>query len=192
MIIRKARLEDADAIARFIFMAEGEMIPFFTGHEDRAGALCVLREFILAPVPCRYSLDIALVAEEDGVTAGAAFAFPADSQPELDLLILASVNARGYNLKELFFEGEAGTYYLSTMAVDPRFRGRGIGTALMTAAEAEGARLGFARASLLVETEKEKARALYERLGYGISKTVNIGGLRYYLMGRQLAPASTA
>lgn len=186
MRIRKAKPADVDMIANSILMAEGEMVPFFTGHEDEENSRRILKEFILSPVSCRYSLDNALVAETDGTAAGAAFAFPADNQPELDLLILASVNARGYNLKELFFEGEAGTYYLSSMGVDPRFRGRGIGAALMAAAEAEGARLGFARASLLVAEEKQKAKALYERLGYAVSKTVSIAGFRYYRMGKQL------
>lgn len=188
MIVRKARLNDADLIADAIVMAEGEMVPFFTGTEDMDKSKKILKEFILSSVPCRYSLDNALVAEIDGCAAGAAFAFPADDQPDLDLLILASVNARGYNLKELFFEGETGTYYLSTMGVDPAYRGKGVGKALMAAAEAEGAKLGFTRASLLVAADKEKARALYERQGYSITARVEMAGFDYFRMGKRLAP----
>ena len=186
MKIRKARQRDADVLAAAIVMAEGELVTFFTGHEDGERARGVLREFILSPVPCRYSLANALVADIDGEAAGAIFAFPANHQPELDLLLLASVNARGYNLKELFFEGEAGTYYLSTMGVDPNHRGKGVGTALIDAAEREGAKLGFERSSLLVATDKEKAKALYERLGYRTTMAVSMAGYRYYRMGKQL------
>ncbi|MDR0362769.1 MAG: GNAT family N-acetyltransferase [Planctomycetota bacterium] len=185
MIIRKAEARDAPAMARCIYMAEGEMTPFFTGHREPEKAGRVLREFILSDVSNRYSIDNAFVAEIDGRTVGSAFAFPADSQPELDLLILASVNARGENIKELFFEGEPGTWYLSTMAVDPAFRGKGAGSALMKAAEEEGARRGFARSSLLVDLRKEKAKALYERLGYAMIGNAEIGPVRYCRMGKQ-------
>lgn len=190
MLIRRARKSDVDAVTGAVFMAEGELIPFLTGFEDERNARRVLREFVLASVANRYSLANILVAELDGKTVGAVLAFPADSQPELDLLILASVNARGYNLKDLFFEGEAGSYYLSTMGVDPLFRGRGIGAALLAAAEAEGAASGYARSSLLVARENTKAKALYERLGYETTMTVGIGGVDFYRMGKQLPSGS--
>jgi Acetyltransferases len=186
MLIRKARTGDVELIARAICMAEGELAPFFTGTEDEEKSIRVLSEFIVSSVPCRYSLQYCLVAEVEGKPAGMLFSFPADLQPDLDLLILASVNARGYNLKELFFEGEHGTYYLSTMGVDPAYRGQGIGTELMAAAEAEGAAQGFTRISLLVSADKEKARALYERKGYSITARVEMAGFDYFRMGKTL------
>ena len=193
MTIRKARPCDARVMAYSIFMAEGELIPFFTGHTDEERSLQALEEYILSPIPSRYWLDYALVAELEGRTVGAAFSFPADTQPELDKPILASANARGWNLTELFFEGEPGTYYLSTMGVDPRFRNRGVGSALMAASEIEGARQGFRMASLLVSVEKEKAKALYERLGYVVLRDITIADrFRYYRMGRQLPVSSVA
>ncbi len=186
MLIRKARTGDVDLIARAICMAEGELTPFFSGTEDKEKSIRVLSEFVLASVPCRYSLQYCLVAEVEGKPAGMIFSFPADLQPDLDLLILASVNARGYNLKELFFEGEHGTYYLSTMGVDPAFRGQGIGTKLMAAAEAAGAAQGFTRASLLVSADKDKARTLYERLGYAVTARVEMAGFNYFRMGKTI------
>lgn len=186
MLIRRAERRDAPAMARYVYMAEKEMIPFFTGYRDPANAERVLGSYILNDVPNRYSLDNAFVAEIDGETAGAVFVFAADRQPELDRLLVAAVNMRGGDFREFHFEGEPGTWYLSTMAVDPAFRGRGAGGALMAAAEAEGARQGFKRSSLLVDVEKEKAKALYERLGYGVIREIEIGPTRYCRMGKQL------
>lgn len=189
MLIRKARKSDAALCANAIMMAEAELVAFFTGFDDQERGREAFRELVLSSVPCRYSYQFATVAEIDGEGAGAVFAFPADQQPELDLLILASVNARGYNLKELFFEGEAGSYYLSTMGVDSRFRGKGAGAALIAAVEKEGYALGYTRSSLLVARDKPKAKALYERLGYKVTMEVEMGSLEYYRMGKQLAPA---
>ena len=189
--IRKARPTDARMMAYSILMAEGDLIPFFTGHTDEELSLKALEDYILSPIPSRYWLGHALVAVLDGETVGAAFSFPADSQPLLDKPILASANSRGWDLTELFFEGEPGTYYLSTMGVDPRFRNRGVGSALMTACEVRGGQLGFAMTSLLVSVEKKKAKALYERLGYVVLQDVTIADrFRYFRMGRQL-PASS-
>ncbi len=186
MKTRKAFVEDADLITQTIAMAEGELIPFFTGTRDETKITAALREFILSEKSNRYSLDNCLVAEADGKAVGAVFAFPADSQPELDKLLLAALKARGVELEELFFEGIPGSYYLSSMAVDPSCRGMGIGSALMEAAEQKGRDQGFKTASLLVATDKEKARALYERRGYTVVENAAIAQFTYYRMGKQL------
>lgn len=186
MLIRPAKAEDARAIASFIAMAESEMVHHFTGTSDPEKSIPALTEFVLNPTPNRYSLENNTVAELDGKTAGAMISFPADKQPDLDTVLLAALNKRGYNLEKLFFEGEPGTYYLSTMGVDPTYRGRGIGTALMQAAERKGAELGFANCSLLVSKAKDRARALYERIGYSVTEEVAIGDVEYYRMLKPL------
>jgi ribosomal protein S18 acetylase RimI-like enzyme len=50
--------------------------------------------------------------------------------------------------------------------VVPSLWSRGIGTALMRAAEETTQRLGYRGIGLLVRVENTRARALYERLGY--------------------------
>jgi Acetyltransferases len=47
-----------------------------------------------------------------------------------------------------------------------RYRGQGIGTALIAAAEREAAARGFDRLTLTVSTGKPDVQALYERLGF--------------------------
>lgn len=186
MLIRTAKVEDAMAIGGFIVMAESEMAHHFTGTTDPEASARALVDFVLNPVPNRYSLANNLVAEVDGRVGGAIMSFPADRQPQLDTVLLAALNRRGYNLEKLFFEGEPGTYYLSTMGVCPELRGRGIGSTLLTAAEAAGAKQGFARASLLVSKGKEKAKKLYERLGYRVTTEVAIADVGYFRMLKDL------
>ncbi|MBO9671592.1 MAG: GNAT family N-acetyltransferase [Sphingobium sp.] len=56
---------------------------------------------------------------------------------------------------------------LHDLAVDPDFRGRGIGRALFAAVESEARSLGAAKVTLEVLSGNERAKGLYRSLGYG-------------------------
>jgi ribosomal protein S18 acetylase RimI-like enzyme len=57
--------------------------------------------------------------------------------------------------------------HIEVLAVDPAARGRGVARALMRAAESWAREHGFTRVSLNVWAQNERARGLYEHLGYG-------------------------
>lgn len=59
--------------------------------------------------------------------------------------------------------------HINNVAIRPRFRGRGMGTALMQHVIAEGRRLGARRATLEVRASNAGARRLYERLGFYVA-----------------------
>ena len=61
-----------------------------------------------------------------------------------------------------------GWGWVATIAVDPNFRRRGIGTALLHACESN---LGVPRSRLTVRTSNQGAITLYEREGY---KTIDV------------------
>ncbi len=189
MVIRPAKPEDAAAIARFIWMAESEMVEFMTGSADPEESQAILEGWVTSPTENRYSLSNNLVAEIDGRPAGSLIAFPADNQAGLDTLLVKDIRGRGRVIDRLYSEGEPGTYYLSTMGVDPTFRGRGIGSALINAAGERARELGFSRLSLLVSKGKDRVRALYERLGFAVGGELRIGDVEYYRMLRDVAPA---
>ncbi len=65
---------------------------------------------------------------------------------------------------------EDGRYELTKMAVDPAYRGRGIGQHLMTAVETYAKEtLGLDRLFLLSNTKNEAALRLYERNGWVVN-----------------------
>jgi ribosomal-protein-alanine N-acetyltransferase len=66
-----------------------------------------------------------------------------------------------------------------SVAVHPRHRRRGIGTALMTAAEDKGRAWGALSVALEVATSNEGAIAFYRALGYGDETLLS----RYYTWG---------
>lgn len=61
-----------------------------------------------------------------------------------------------------------GEYYISNIAIYPKYRGRGIGKTLMLAAEQEAKIAGAERIVLDVEKENTSAISLYENIGYEI------------------------
>ncbi|MBN2086108.1 MAG: GNAT family N-acetyltransferase [Anaerolineales bacterium] len=58
--------------------------------------------------------------------------------------------------------------YLYALRIKPAFRCRGLGTRILAAAENELHRRGMDTASIGVEKDNPRARALYERLGYRV------------------------
>lgn len=63
-------------------------------------------------------------------------------------------------------ETQAGEFYYDSIAVDPGYRGYGIGTALFDAMGKRAAQLGHDVAGLLVDLDNPSAEKLYSRLGF--------------------------
>ena len=70
-------------------------------------------------------------------------------------------------------------FLMDAIFVAREARGHGVGTALLHAFIAEGARRGYASVRLDVIDTNTRARALYERVGFKALKTDNIGVLRH-------------
>ncbi len=88
--------------------------------------------------------------------------------------LLMVAEAQGRVVGQIFIQFSGGrhnlrgvkTGYLHAVRVRPEWRGQGIGTQLIQAAEEELRARGFQRAVLAVSQANEGARRLYERLGY--------------------------
>jgi ribosomal-protein-alanine N-acetyltransferase len=61
--------------------------------------------------------------------------------------------------------------HINNVAMRPRFRGRGIGTALLLHVLTEARNLGARRATLEVRASNAGARRLYDRLGFYVAGT---------------------
>ncbi len=71
------------------------------------------------------------------------------------------------------YDGHRG--WINYLATDPAHRGRGIGRALMAAAERELAAAGCAKINLQVRSENAAVIAFYSRLGYVQDPVVSMG-----------------
>lgn len=108
-----------------------------------------------------FSWQNCLIAERDGAVAGMLHSFPMeaptpDAEPESDPVL------RPYGELE-----DAGSFYVSGLAVEPAHRGADIGAALMDAAGTRAATPGLDRVSLICFEANEIALGLHRRRGYG-------------------------
>lgn len=108
---------------------------------------------------------------------------PAWNQPELDiqrklavqreLFLVATLNDEVVGTAMGGYDGHRGWVYY--VAVSPRHRRRGIGTALMRGVEEGLARLGCPKLNLQVRTSNHEVVAFYEQLGYQVEERVSMG-----------------
>lgn len=108
---------------------------------------------------------------------------PSWNRPELDIRRKLSIQ------RELFFvaienleivgtamggyDGHRGWVYY--VAVSPRHRRQGIGTALMKRVERDLAELGCPKLNLQIRTDNEEVITFYKKLGYMVEERVSMG-----------------
>lgn len=81
-------------------------------------------------------------------------------------------------------------FLVDGICVDPAWRGRGVGGALLAALCREGTARGYCSIRLDVVAENPRARALYERYGFQPLHTHRLGPIRY-LFGFSAATTMT-
>ena len=124
-----------------------------------------------APRPCREA-EIAAVAElwsQCGLTRP--WNNPFDDialclRSPASALLVIDEPASGAILGSVMVGGDGHRGWLYYLAVDPGHRRRGLGRALVAAAEAWLARQGLAKAMLMVRTDNHAVQAFYGRIGY--------------------------
>jgi ribosomal protein S18 acetylase RimI-like enzyme len=138
--VRAARSGDREFIERLGKRTVMDSVPF----ARRPNPLSVLANYDRLLEIVEGQSHIGLIAEEDGTRAG--FLLMLDGMPD-----------------EVTGEPQA---FIAYMAVEPSSRGKGIGRALLAAAEDEARRRGLPYISLMVTEDNAAARAIYERAGY--------------------------
>lgn len=92
-------------------------------------------------------------------------------QPEL--FLVASIDDKLVGTAMAGFDGHRGwVYYLG---VDPDYRQRGIGTALMRQVESKLAALGCPKLNLQIRAHNAEVQSFYEKLGYFFEDRISMG-----------------
>lgn len=167
-LYREARKDDARALAQLIEIA-GEGIPtYLWAQQARDGRtpLDVGAERA-ARDDAAFSYRNAVVAHLDGKVAGMVLAYRLDPPRPEELAALSDIPPLLRPLVELEHQ-VPGSFYVNALAVFEPYRGRGIGAALLSIAEATARRTGCDRLSVEVFAENEGAYGLYLRNGYKV------------------------
>ncbi len=162
MIVREAKIEDAPLIAWTVAEAIGtETLERYCGNDG----LAVLETLARAEVS-QYSFRNALVAEIDGVPAGAIVGYDGALLRELRPITFALIRGKTGKVLEIEEETQPGEFYLDSVGVRPEFRGLGVGRELILKMCERAFSSGHDKVGLLVDAENPRAEKLYTALGF--------------------------
>jgi ribosomal protein S18 acetylase RimI-like enzyme len=111
----------------------------------------------------KFSYKNCVVAEQDGAVIGMLFTFPIEEEQEADDEPADPI-LKPYEELEI-----PGSFYICALALLPGFRGRGVGTKMLSIAREQAHERGFDTLSLLVFEQNEAAVRLYERNGFEVA-----------------------
>ena len=163
VIVRAATAEDANVIARAVALAIGNEATLRSYCSD--DYLAVLAE-IARQDATQYSWRNALVAEVDGVAAGAIVGYDGAQLRVLRNGTFTVLLERIGRVPNILDETGRGEYYLDSVGVFPDFRGLGVGRALIDAFCDKAFAEGHERVGLMVDYDNPQAEKLYISLGF--------------------------
>lgn len=173
--VRRARLEDAETVARLLHLSAAEMYDRFAGGRRRA--LQVLARSVREPGNVS-SAEVVWLAELDGEPAGAMAAFPvkegrARAHAFLRLTLRGAPPWRWPGVLYLFWIGgraapnpPAHALYIDALATDGSHRRRGVARALLDAAVGEARERRLPAVALDTTMSNDAARRLYASEGF--------------------------
>lgn len=165
---RQATIEDAAMLAELVNYA-GEGMPLYlwgkmAGPGEDAWQVGRRRA---AREEGSFSYRNAMVIEHEGACAGCLIGYRIADVPEPIAVDMPPMFVPLQELENL----APGTWYVNVLAVQPQYRGRGLGTQLLALADAVADRQGSRGLSVIVAGANSGARRLYKRCGYSEQAT---------------------
>ncbi|MBD5170623.1 MAG: GNAT family N-acetyltransferase [Bacteroidales bacterium] len=176
--ISPAQKSDADFIATIVMGALGsELCLGLAGSEDRLDVVHTLFRYLGAADHSQYSYTNTLIARSNGRAVGGIIAYDGARLHDLRKEFVHAANdILGWQMTEEDFgnrgdETGPGEIYIDSLYVSPEYRGKGIASKLISNVALLKATPDLPTIGLLVEFENERAKRLYESIGF---KTVGV------------------
>ena len=166
---RPARKADADALAELVnFAGEGLPVYLWSGMTADGQSVWEVGRERAEREAGSFSYRNAIVREDAGRVTAALIGYPLASTP--DPTAYNDMPAMFVPLQQLE-DLAPQTWYVNVLAAYPDYRGRGIGSELLTIAVRLARRAGCRGLSIIVSDANTGARRLYERAGYVLEAT---------------------
>ncbi|MEK4227944.1 GNAT family N-acetyltransferase [Solibacillus sp. FSL H8-0538] len=185
ILIRQAFPEDATYIAPLIYNAIADIANRLTGEHNEADILATL-EYLVTQRNNRHSYLNTYVAFRDEEILGIVVLYDGLQGKAFDKKLQDWLMRKNVAAITIDVEAYDDEYYIDTVCVTETARGLGIGTQLLAFAEETARAKGYKKLSLNVEPEKDKARRLYERIGFAVTEPWTIINEPFYHMVKQL------
>ena len=185
MTIRKAKPEDANAIATHILLAMEDIVYQFIGEESREKASQFLVNLIRKKEN-QYSYENCWVIEVEHEVAAVAVVYDGGKLQELRMPVAQEIKSmfnRDFNPED---ETEAGEYYIDSIGVNPLRQGKGLGSKLLQFLINEYVSKQNGTLGLLVDKDNPNAKKLYLKLGFEpVGEKILVGkGMEHLQFGK--------
>ena len=189
--IRKATIEDVAYIAEGIYHA------FLLEDEGLYNQWIRTLKDVCAQEDTHYSYRNTWIAEVDGertvvggVRAGMMIAVDGEHYREQRDKMYPQLKglfdvAFGKGWDDMEDEAKAGEFYIDSLSVSLPYRNQGVGTALVEKAKEMARELGIPVVTLAVEPEN-RAKKLYEKLGFAYQRMIKIFNEEYELYAAEI------
>jgi len=177
---RTAISDDADAAVPLIYSSGPAVLDYIFAVRGRDDVFaCMRRGFARNAGELGHSIHT--VAVSDGRVVGIGTAFSGDTLLRFMLAGTGNIFAcyglaglgvirRALQVEQIVQPPKNGVHYVAHLGIAPELRGKGIGIQLIERLHEEGRRLGRKIAALDVSAENPRAQALYERIGYRVTR----------------------
>lgn len=179
MIIKRACKEQANVIARLIMQAMNyDCCRYYAGPEHTLDDFERMMTGLVEKEHSQYSYANTHVAlSDDGEVMGICVTYDGAQLHSLRrAFIQAAKESFGLDYSDIDDETGPGELYLDSLAVDERYRGRGIATELLRVAADKAAAMGLPAVGLLVDKGNPLAERLYIKAGFRYINDASWGG----------------
>lgn len=176
-IITPALRSEATLIAPMIMEAMNlDCCQWFAGPNHTLKEFQDLMTRLVEMDHSQYSYRNTLAAHVDGELAGILVGYDGGQLHQLrKAFIEEALQTFGIDYSGMDDETSAGEYYLDSLCVASKFRGRGIATQLLKAGIERGRQLNLPATGLLVDAGNPRAEQLYLRVGFEVVDTATWG-----------------
>ena len=182
--IRRATIEDVAYIAEGIYHA------FLLEDEGLYNQWIRTLKEVCGQEDTHYSYRNTWIAEVDGERAGMMIAVDGEHYREQRDKMYPQLKglfdvAFGKGWDEMEDEAKSGEFYIDSLAVSLPYRNQGVGTALIEKAKEMAKQKGISVVTLAVEPEN-RAKRLYQRLGFAYQRKIEIFNEEYELYAAEI------
>ncbi|EAD5843019.1 GNAT family N-acetyltransferase [Listeria innocua] len=180
-MIRQAKKSDAPKIAPLLLVIWKDMeLPILEVEAEEAITNALIEA--IQTEDYRYSYRHLHVFEKDGDIAGVLAGYPGKMEPEIDHAWNEIAKKHGITYDAPIFvdkETFPGERYLDSIVTNEKYRGHGVGTALLAKLTEIAANEGEKVVGLNCDKGNPHAKRLYERLGFHVTGEIKLSGHDY-------------
>ncbi len=191
-MIRSAEPKDCDEYLSLLFIILKDMELSLIQDLGEKKVFELMKQASARPA-YRYHPSRGIVCEIAGEIAGIAFGYTHEEEAIIDIPLQQLLEKKGLSAdKKLFYEQEslAHEWYLDSLVVSPKYRGKGIASNLLDALPARAKEANKTIIGLNVDQANPKAKKLYQKKGFQTVSQRTLSGHLYDHMQKEMISQS--